>query len=72
MRKVRHTSRIEEAYFHSIEGGTPPRWSDPSLISFPDCSDSFRRLCIIDTNCFDGFQQSRCWLSRLGELAHDF
>ena len=46
--------------FDSVDGRTPPRWSSTSLISFPDCSGSFRRSCIINTNCFDGFQQARC------------
>ena len=50
----------DAAYFDSVDGRTPPRWSSTSLVSFPDCSGSFRRICIINTNCFDGFQQARC------------
>ena len=48
------------ACFDSIDGRTPPRWSSTSLIWFPDCSGSFKRSCIINTNCFDGFHQARC------------
>ena len=55
-----------DAYFDSVDGRTPPRWSSTSLISFPDCSGSFRRSFTINTNCFDGFQETRCLLSRLG------
>ena len=50
------THTVVAAYFDSVDGRTPPRWSSTSFISFPDCSGSFRRSCIINTNCFDGFQ----------------
>ena len=60
------THTVVAAYFDSVDGQTSLRWSSTSFISFPDCSGSFRRSCIINTNCFDGFQQARFWLSRLG------
>ena len=47
------------AYFDSVDGRTPPRWSSTSL------SRSQTALANLD-EVFDGFQRARCKLSRLG------
>ena len=60
IRLITSISECADAYFDSVDGRTPPRWSSTSLMSSPDCSGSFRRSCIINTNCFDGFLQARC------------
>ena len=51
--QMQRLSKLADAYFESVDGRTPPRWSSTSL------SRSQTALADLD-EVFDGFQRARC------------